>query len=401
MGGGLYVLASPIAERLFHEPRLVPLLRLTSLIVPFLTLSNIIAAATRGFKKMQYMVVAQDISHPLIRLILVVVLAILGLNTARALAAYGLTAAIVSVLLLYFLNRLFSLKRPLRTARRETKEILRFSLPIYLSGLIGTFGGNVQAVLLGALNTVTTVGIFTAASQVNLIGKMFHRSIVTASMPIVSGLYERGEQDQLGRFYQAMTKWTLAANLPLFLILLLFPVPILSILGQSFVGGATALTILAWGNLVNAGTGICGVLLDMSGNTRLKLLNSTVLLALTLGLNILLIPRWGLVGAAVTASAAAVIVNLLRLLEVFVLFRLLPYGASFVKPIAAGTVALSVTLVVRQLFPIQAGLFYLVMNMVPLLAVYVGVILLLGLSPEDRIVLARLRVRVRGMLSRS
>ncbi|HID64802.1 MAG TPA: flippase, partial [Anaerolineae bacterium] len=360
---GLYTLASPIAGRLFHEPRLASLLRLVSLMVPFLALGNIVAAATRGFNKMQYTVIAQKISQPTIRLILIVTLAIIGLNVARVLAAYILATVVVCVMLLYFLNRLFFLRRPLGMARRDIREMLSFSLPVYLSRLIRTFGGNVQTVLLGALNTVTTVGVFTAASQINVLGEMFHQSIVTASMPIVSELYSRGEREQMARFYQTMTKWTFTLNLPLFLIVLLFPGPILSIFGKGFVGGAVALTILAWGTLVNAGTGICGVVLVMTGNTSLRLLNSFVLFVLTLGLNILLIPRWGIVGAAIAALAAAVVFNLCRLLEVFILFRLHPYNMSFIKPVAAGVVALAVALIIHQLFPTEANLIYTAMSM--------------------------------------
>lgn len=400
IGIGLYVLAPFLAERVFHEPRLIPLVRLTSLIVPVLSLSDIIAAATQGFKKMEYSIVAQEICQPLIRLVLILIIAIIGLNATRALTAFNLTVVIVFGLLLYFLNKLFSLQRPLRTARRDIGEMLRFSLPVYLSDLIRKFHGNVQTVLLGALNTVTNVGIFSVASQVNLAGTMFHQSIVTASMPLVSELYSQGEREQMGRFYQTMTKWTFTVNFPLFLILLLFPATILSIFGKSFVGGAEALVILAWGSLVNASTGICGVFLDMSGNTGLKLVNSIVTAALTLGLSFLFIPAWGLIGAAVATLAASVLVNLLRLLEVFILLRLLPYNLSFAKPVLAGLMALAVAWAIRQLFPAEANLIYTFVQMILLLVVYGGMILALGLSQEDRAVLARLRGRMIAMLSK-
>jgi O-antigen/teichoic acid export membrane protein len=401
-GIGLFVLADPIAEQLFDEPRLAPLLRVISLAVPFLALNNVTAAVTRGFKKMQYSVIGQNISQPAIRLTLIMALAItVGLNVKRALAAFGVTVAIVFVMLLYFLNKLFSLKRSPRTARHDTKKVLRFALPIYLTSLIRLFGGNIQTMLLGALNAVTSVGIFAAASQINMVGQMFHRGISTASAPIVSELYGQGEREQMGRFYQTVTKWTFTLNLPLFLIVLLFPVPILSIFGQGFVEGAMALNVLAWANLVNTGTGICGTVLDMTGNTSLKLVNSVVTFVLTLGLNILLIPVWGLVGAAVASLTAVTLVNLLRLLEVFILFRMLPYNASFIKPITAGLVTLAVSWGVRLLSPPQVNLVYTAMNVAILLAVYVGMMLLLGLSQEDRMVLARLRGRMGRMFSRS
>jgi O-antigen/teichoic acid export membrane protein len=400
IGIALYALATPIAEQLFHEPRLVPLLRLASLVVPLLALDNILAAATRGFKKMQYTVIAEQISQPMIRLVLIGVLAIVGLNATKAVTAYIVGLIITFAMLLYFLDRLFSLRRPLRTARRDTKGMLRFALPAYLSELIDTFGGSLQTVLLGALNTATTVGIFAVADQVSAMSKMFNLSIGTVSMPIVSELYGRGEREQMARFYQTMTKWALTLNLPVFLTVLLFPGLILAIFGEDFVGGTGALTILAWANLAFAGTVICGAVLNMTGNTSLRLMNSIVVLGLALGLNVLLIPRWGVVGAATAALVGTVVVNLLRVSEVFILFRLLPYNVSFIKPVAAGLVALAAGWLIRQLFHTETNLVYTAINVAILSAVYVGMILLLGLSREDRMVLTRIGRRLGAMLSR-
>jgi O-antigen/teichoic acid export membrane protein len=323
------------------------------------------------------------------------------LNAKRALVAFSVAVMMAFVLLLYFLNSLFPLKRPLRAARRDAREMLRFSLPVYLTNLIGIFGSNVKTILLGTMSTVTNVGIFVVANRINMIGGMFHQGIVTASAPIVSELYDRGEREQLGRFYQTVTKWTFTLNLPLFLIVLLFPVPILSIFGQSFVGGAAALTILAWANLVDTGTGICGTVLQMTGRTSLKLVNSLVTFVLTLSLNIVLIPRWGLMGAAIASLASAVTINLLRLSQVFILFRLFPYNLSFAKPVAAGLVTVAIVWGIGQLFHTEANLVYTAMNTVLLFVVYAGMILLLGLSQEDRTVLARLRRRAGTVLSRS
>lgn len=400
-GIGLFALATPIAESLFDEPRLVPLLRLGGLMIPFMALGSVLAAATRGFKKMQYTVIAQQITQPMIRLVLIVALAlVVGLNAGNALAVYLVAAATVCVMLLYFLNRLFALRRPLREGRRDVREMLRFSLPIYITRLINTFRGNIQTLLLGAFQAVTTVGVFAVASKANMVGTMFHGSIVTASAPVVSELYDQGKSAQLARFYQTMTKWTFTANLPVFLILQLFPGPILSIFGEEYVGGALALTILAWGNLVDASTGICGVVIDMTGKTGLKLVNTALTFGLLLGLNLLLIPRWGLIGAATASAAANAGVNLLRLVEVYVLYRLLPYSVGFLKPLAAGLVALAAGWFISRRFLTGETLVFTAINVALLLAVYVAAILLLGLDHEDRAVLSRVGGRLQAKFRR-
>jgi O-antigen/teichoic acid export membrane protein len=401
MGVGLYALAIPIAERLFHEPRLVPLLRLASLIVPSLALTHVLAAATRGFKKMQYDVIAEKIFQPLTRLILILVLAFVGLTAAKAVTIYILGLIVTCGILLYFLNRLFSLRRPLKAARRDTKEMLSFGLPIYFSSLINTFDSNVQTVLLGTLNTVTDVGIFAVANQVSMVARMFNQSVGIVSQPIVSELYDRGEREQMARFYQTMTKWTFTLNIPLFLIVLLFPRQILSVFGGDFVEGTVALVILAWANLVKAAGGIWGGVLDMTGKTFLRLVNSILLSVVTLGLNFLLIPRWGVVGAATAALVSTIVVNLVGVLEGFILLRMLPYNVDFVKPVAAGLVTLAVAWMMRQWLNVEAHLVYTAMSAIVILAVYVGMTLLLGLSPEDRVVLTHLRRRMGAVLPRS
>jgi O-antigen/teichoic acid export membrane protein len=229
---------------------------------------------------------------------------------------------------------------------------------------------------------------------------MFNKSIGTASSPIVSELHGQGDKERMARFYQTTTKWMFTVNLPLFLVLLLFSESILTIFGQEFVDGSTALIILALANLVTASAGISDGILAMTGNTSAKLANSVVLTVFTIGLSLLLIPHWGAVGAAVAALVTATVLNLLRVSEVFVMFRMLPYNVSFVKPATAGLIALAIGWLTRQLLHRDIELVAVAMNAFAVLASYVSMILLLGLSPEDRAVFAHLRSRVGTALSR-
>jgi O-antigen/teichoic acid export membrane protein len=400
LGAGLFIAADPIAKQLFHEPNLTLLLRVVSFIIPFFTLGTVAAAATQGFKKMQYAALTRDIVPPLMRVLLVVGLAIVGLNAVGALVIFFLTAVTSAVMALYFLNKLFSLRRSLRTAHRNTKEIFRFSISVYLTDLMLLFQENVQTLLLGALNTMISVGRFAIASQLNLIGSMFQGSITTAARPIIAELHDRGAREQMGHMYQTASKWIFAFNLPLFLILVLFPAQILSLFGKGFVEGSTALVLLTCGKMVDISTGMCGAVIDMTGYTLLKLINAITQFALSMSLSILLIPRWGIIGAAVAALIGISGVNLLRLVEVFILFRLLPYNMSYIKPITAGFVALVVLQAVNLLLPFERHNIHTAIGVVVLIATYIGMILVLGLAPEDRAVLARMWKRLAGRLPR-
>jgi O-antigen/teichoic acid export membrane protein len=174
----------------------------------------------------------------------------------------------------------------------------------------------------------------------------------------------------------------------------------LSIFGESYIGGASALIIIAWANLVNTGTGICGAMIDMSGNSKLKLVNSIVAVSSTLIINIVLIPIWGLIGAALAALASSIILNSLRVGEIYKLYQLQPYNWSYLKPILASSIALLVGLLFHYLLPFQDNIFMILINIVILLLAYFLLIYLLGFSKEDRMVLAVLRNKIEGAVVR-
>jgi O-antigen/teichoic acid export membrane protein len=264
---------------------------------------------------------------------------------------------------------------------------------------VETLSNNFQTVLLGALSTVFNVGVFSLSSQIGLIGSMFHSSVGTAAMPLISALHDRKDMSQLKILYQTASKWTFTINLPLFLGVVLFSREILSIFGEAFEQGAVALVILSWANLVAFGTGTSGGILDMTGYSKLKFFNSLVATSTTLILNLWLIRSYGLLGAAVATLVAAALINFLRMGEVFHLYRMLPYNVSFLKPILAGLVALVVGLLTRRWIP-EANNYLFIINISILMAVYFLIIFLLGLSAEDQLILSRFSSRFINLFSK-
>jgi O-antigen/teichoic acid export membrane protein len=139
---------------------------------------------------------------------------------------------------------------------------------------------------------------------------------------------------------------------------------------------------------------MCNVVLGMSGHTTWQLANAIASTILVLALNALLITRWGLLGAAVASLVFTVVMSFVRIGQVFGLLRLFPYNLSFLKPIVAGLVTLAAALIVRQALHAATDIVAATTTVVVLLGVYAGMILLLGLSEEDQLVLSRIRRRL-------
>jgi O-antigen/teichoic acid export membrane protein len=392
MGAVLYFAAGPIAETVFREPQLTQLLQLVAFIVPFLTVSNVLAGAARGFRRMDYVAFSENVVQSVVRLLLLgVVMLASGLNTVTAVIIFGVSDIASTVALTLLLDKYVGWRTlASEDARRDTREIFRFALPLWLAGLLRNCRSYLGALILGASGSAVGVGVFAIVTSVNTVAHVCLLSIYVAVRPTLAQLHDRGDRAGMGHVYTAATRWSLALNVPFFLVTVLYPAAILQVFGSSFVDGATALVVLAWAELLNAATGVCGPIIDMTGHTRLKLLNSALWTVLVVGGSALLIPAWGVVGAAVASFVAIVAVNVLSLLEVWWIERLHPYDLSFVKPVAAGALAYLVGVLLDLGVPVGTQFARAVVEGIVVTGVYVGTVWCLGLTEVDRLVLRRI-----------
>ena len=399
-GTALYAFAAYVAEQVFHRASVATLLQLSAVLIPVLTLSEVLASTIRGFKRMDYPVIAQFVFQPLVRLVMIVILALSGFNVVWAIVTFGLADLAASGMMVYYLNRVYPLKRPLNPAKRDVKGLMSFSLPVWLSGMMVQFQGTLQALVLGGLSSITGVGLFSVASQITDISGRFSSSINVSAKPVVAQLHDQGDMKQLGQLYQTSNKWAVLVQLPIVLLMVIYPAALLSIFGKSYLQAAPALVVLAITDLVQVGTGMGGVILDMTGHTRLKLLNSILRLGLYLGLDLLLIPRWGIMGAATAVMAGEMIVNVLRLIQVYVLFKLLPYNRGFLKPLVAAAAAAAGALLLGIWLPAGSNLLHAALGGTLLLLIYAGVIYMLGFSKEELFMLNGLKSRTSKLAAR-
>ena len=135
-------------------------------------------------------------------------------------------------------------------------------------------------------------------------------------------------------------------------------------------------------------------MITMTGHSRVTLANSITSLVVSLGLDVLLIPRWGIVGAALAVTLTTVLINTLRTIQVFLFLRLWPYNWSFLKPVMAALLAGGVTYFANQWLSLLPMALRVGVGMLSLWSIYALVVLLSKLSAEDHLVLDRLWARV-------
>ena len=396
MGALLFVGAAPIADRLFDAPALAEALRLLAVVVPFLTLSNVLLGTARGFRRMDYATFAEKVVQSVVRMMLVIGLAVTGwLHLRSALIAFGLADVSASIALVVLLERCFPLREALRHGvRRDTGAIFRYAIPLWLSGLLRQFRRNIQVLMLGTMSSIANVGVYAVAAKVGAVAAVPSGAIYVSSRPAMAQLHDRRAAPELRRLYVTTTRWTLGLNLPFFIAILLYGGPILHLFGQSFAGATTALMIVATAELVNAATGTCQGMIDMTGHVRVKLANTVASTVLLVGGGALLIPPYGVIGAAIATLIAVAGVNIASLVEVWALEGLLPFDRDSWKLVAAGGGAYAFGLVLRSLIPVGTDLVPALVQGVLMALVYVVLVLMLGLAPDDRLVIGRVLGRL-------
>jgi O-antigen/teichoic acid export membrane protein len=126
-----------------------------------------------------------------------------------------------------------------------------------------------------------------------------------------------------------MTWWLVAASWPAYLTLATFAPLVLRAFGADFTSGQNALVILSLAMMVNLGTGNVQVVLLMGGRSAWQLFNVGVALVLNVGLNLVLIPRLGIAGAALAWAVSIVFDNLATIVEVRLLLGIRSFGTGY------------------------------------------------------------------------
>jgi O-antigen/teichoic acid export membrane protein len=279
------------------------------------------------------------------------------------------------------------------------KGLLAFSLPIAGADVTHYLFRWSDTLLLSFFTSAADVGIYSAASRTTLLLSLLAVSVNALYAPIIADHYHHGRYQRIQVVLRTLLRWCLTLALPVVFAMSLFAKQILFIWGANFVAGSTALIILATSQLVFITSSLLAFTLVMCGRQYLELGNVVFAATMNVVSNLVLIPRYGMTGAAISMLLSQAIAFFLRLVEVRCVLGLRLYTSMYLKPLAA---LVSVSLLTAILYetviksaPVLAG-----GNMGSMLAVllliatgYFSVLYLLGIEKEDLLVWSEVRLR--------
>lgn len=305
----LYKSANLIATTIFNNQSLTPYLKISALGILPMALLYVNFQSLRGLKKTKEFTFLKEVSPFLLTIVFFALFLTIRTNETP-IQSYTL-GIFISMILSFILW--FKYSNILHTTKQEkytTKELLATSLPMLLSSSLMLILGWMDTIMLGIFKTEAQVGIYSACIQLSAITSLTLFAINSIAAPKFSELYNNNKIAEFEKIIHQSTKLIFYLSLPVLIILILFANPILGIFGTTFKQGASALIILTIGQFINASSGSVGFILEMTGNEKTFqriIFGGTIINIL---LNLLLIPKYGIVGAAIATSLSMAFWNL-------------------------------------------------------------------------------------------
>ena len=137
----------------------------------------------------------------------------------------------------------------------------------------------------------------------------------------------------MSRLCKLVSRWILTMAIPISLIFVLYPGKVMLLFGPDYIVSAPVLVILTGAAFIQAILGAPGAVLTMAGYTRLALWNSLGAFILNIIMNIILIPRYGIYGAAWATLISLTAIGFTRVIEVHWILKISFLSKKFLKPI--------------------------------------------------------------------
>jgi O-antigen/teichoic acid export membrane protein len=399
----LLIFGRLIAAHFYHSPVLVQYLPWFALIMLFSVMAGFYGKVLAGYRDLaRRTLIVNFVGGPFVMLA-GVLLVWNGLGLRGYLVAQVIGSAISMVLLILVVRELTPAAARFLSHRGSSleREVWTFSAAMLGIGLMEFLMVHIDRVALGFYMKASDVGVYSVAAAVVAYVPMVLLSVNQIFSPTISDLHTRGDRALLGRLFQSLTKWVIGLTLPLAAVVIVFAQPMMRIFGHDFESGWPILVIGTIGQLVNCGVGSVGFLLLMSGNERRLIKIQSVMAVVMVILNIVLVPVWGVTGAALAAAITNVGVNIWNLLEVRSVLKLSPYNASYFRllPPIAAVVGMTILLKMRSEVFHHDWLSVCVAGVVAYVVFAAG-IFLMGLDADDRLIADAIRGRIRGIFGK-
>jgi O-antigen/teichoic acid export membrane protein len=220
-------------------------------------------------------------------------------------------------------------QRDSRMARRQrasTRRFWSFTTPRAVANVAQNILQQLDIVLVAAIKGPIAAAIYTAATRFLVVGQLVNSSITRASQARFTELFTLGDRRGANGIYRVTTTWIVLLLWPVFLLSIAYGPVVLAVFGREYQAGYMVMVILGLAMLLAAMCGQVDMVLITSGRSSWSLVNGLLTVGVNVAVDLALIPKYGITGAAIGWAAAIAVGNLMPLTQLAVVLRLHPFG---------------------------------------------------------------------------
>lgn len=378
----LVAVAAPSLSAVFDDPALSTILPVLALAIPLSAASSLLQSSFAAMKTLKYRAYVRDLILPVVKLGGLIGFVFLGLQMFALVFSQLLGLLVAVTVGMFFLLRQAKWLNLNFGRSASPRRIVSYSLPLLFAGVVYSIVGRIDYFVIGYFLESADVAFYQVAYTLAVNALIVLNSLTPIFKPTVAEAQD--DTQALETRYTLVTRWITLFTLPIVATFVVAPETYLTVFfTERYAVASAAFVALSIGYLFNSSFGPEGMMLEGLGYTGLTFLNTLILVGVNATLDVLLVPRFGIVGAGIATGTALTLAGVAGIVEVYYLRGIHPYSVDWLK-LWVGIVpaALAGVLVTT----VEAPLVLVAVGIPPVICVsYLCVLLLVGgFTERDR-----------------
>jgi len=321
-----------IAINFFHNIDLAFYLKVFAFLIPVQIFGNFHLGIIRSYEKIKTYSFGMNILQNLSKFVFILFFILIGINSNNAIATSYFIGVFSGLIFAYLYCRIKIPKifTKYYFSKKEKSEVrnkfFSYSWPLILFSIIGTLMFWIDTLLVGYFKDAYWVGIYNAAVPIALLLIFASEIFMQLFFPLITREFTSKNFIVVRELSKQVTKWIFMINLPITILILLFPGVFINLFfGAEYLLAVNALRFLALGQFMYSIASVSSNMLLSSAKSRIILVNLIIASLINLILNIILIPTYGIDGAAMATFISFSFLSIVIISENYYLNKIFPF----------------------------------------------------------------------------
>jgi O-antigen/teichoic acid export membrane protein len=307
-----------VARLIKDKDQPLTLLFIMIFLIPTESFDGLLTGLFASFANPRAIFFRKHVLGPLLRLSVIVLL--MFFKAKVIFLAYGYLAASSFGIAMYIFLLIRLMRQQglfqhlhLKSIIIPAKEIFSFTLPLLSSDLVSILNNSANALILGYFFNATEVAMYRVILPAADFNKLVMTSFSLLFTPSAARLFAKNDYKGINDLYWRTAVWIGVLTFPIFALTFSMAKPVtLALYGQRYESSWVFLQLMSFGYYFSAALGFNGLTLKVLGKLRYIVTINILAVVVNIGLNLLLIPKYGALGAAIGTASTMVAHNIFK-----------------------------------------------------------------------------------------